>query len=160
MQLYRCLVLNNCPHNCCYICIYVTSQDLFMWKKIFQEGFTASTLCVLIIKCLFRLLPKTTHVCNKKREICMLEKKMYLYNFEGKPFNKSVHGRLLSSLVLIPFNSRYLWGTLNMHACVQCVGYNIAYTWTHHPYHFPSLFCFSDGLCGISRTHSGNSVSQ
>ena len=58
-------------------------------------------LCVLIIKCLFRLLPKTTRVCiRREKYVCW--KKMYLYNFEGKPFNKSVHGRLLSSVVFIP----------------------------------------------------------
>ena len=57
-------------------------------------------LCVLIIKCLFRLLPKTTRVCiRREKYVCW--KKMYLYNFEGKPFNKSVHGRLLSSVVFI-----------------------------------------------------------
>ena len=59
-------------------------------------------------------------------------KKMYLYNFEGKPFNKSVHGRLLSSAVLIPYNTH---GNTEQWTCkpVCCVWA----IWTQHTYHWP-----------------------
>ena len=58
-------------------------------------------------------------------------KKMYLYNFEGKPFNKSVHGRLLSSLVLIPYNIRFLDGNTELLRAP-------VYLQTHHTTALPS----------------------
>ena len=96
MQLYRCLVLNNCQHNCSDICIYVTSQDLFIsGKKTFQKGFFL--LSVLVIKCLCSTAAKN-NVCIQ-REICMLEKDVFVKLWRLKPFNKSVHGRLYHLLL-------------------------------------------------------------
>merc|ERR1712130_146729 len=68
---------------------------------------------------------------------------MYLYNFEGKSFNKSVHGRLLSSLVsfLTIITQFTLEGVLCTHVCIIKI----------HP---PSF----DALASLV-TCSGNSVS-
>ena len=55
--------------------LHLCNKPRFIYVEKHSKRVSQLPLCVLIIKCLFRLLPKTTHVCNKKREICMLEEK-------------------------------------------------------------------------------------
>ena len=130
MQLYRCLVLNNCPHNCCYICIYVTSQDLFMWKK-HSKRVSQLPLCVLIIKCLFRLLPKTTHVCNKKREICMLEKRCICITLKvNLSINPSMVGFYHPLFLFLTILTTY--GNTEQWTCKPVCSVR-----TQHTYHWP-----------------------
>ena len=70
-----------------------------------MEHSQLSTLC--FDHQMFISSPAKNNTClYKKREICMLEKDVFV-NFEGKPFNKSVHGRLLSSVVFILSNTYY-----------------------------------------------------
>ena len=96
MQLYRCLVLNNCQHNCSDICIYVTSQDLFISGKKHSKRVSFFSL-FWSLNVYVLLLPKTTSVYREKY-VCW-KKDVFVKLWRLKPFNKSVHGRLYHLLL-------------------------------------------------------------
>ena len=111
--------------------LHLCNKPRFIYVEKHSKRVSQLPLCVLIIKCLFRLLPKTTHVCNKKREICMLEKRCICITLKvNLSINPSMVGFYHPLFLFLTILTTY--GNTEQWTCKPVCSVR-----TQHTYHWP-----------------------